>query len=97
MFLWYMTDEPVRVPHRSFYGGLWSDHFLVTIFSKSLLVDINSRIVAKPEHNCESSYVRVAGFALKMPLKLLRYCRKTRIHNRQATSAGAMLSGAIVR
>ena len=31
------------------------------------------------------------AFALKMPLKLSRYCRKTRIHNTQATRAGAMV------
>jgi hypothetical protein len=47
--------------------------------------------------DCEAIYACVAGFALKMPLKLSRYCRKTRIHNTQATSAGAMLPGAIVR
>ena len=46
---------------------------------------------------CEAIYACVAGFVLKMPLKLSRYCRKTRIHNTQATSAGAMLPGAIVR
>ena len=42
-------------------------------------------------------YACVAGFPLKIPLNLSRYCRKTRIHNPQATSAGAMLPGAIVR
>jgi hypothetical protein len=46
---------------------------------------------------CEAIYACVAGFVLKMPLKLSRYCRKTRIHNTLATSAGAMLPGAIVR
>jgi hypothetical protein len=46
---------------------------------------------------CEAIYACVAGFTLKMRLKLSRYCRKTRIHNTQATSAGAMLPGAIVR
>src|ERR1700675_4690598 len=45
----------------------------------------------------ETIYACVAGFALKMPLKLSRYCRKTRIHNTQATSAGAMLPGASAR
>ena len=37
------------------------------------------------------------GVALKILLKLERYCRKTRIHNTQATSAGGILAGAIVR
>jgi hypothetical protein len=43
------------------------------------------------------NYACVAAFALKMPLKLSRYCRKTRIHNTQATRAGAMVLGDIVR
>src|ERR1700688_1762817 len=42
-------------------------------------------------------YACIAAFALKMPLKLSRYCRKTTIHNTQATSAGAMVPGDIVR
>src|SRR5579864_8145855 len=46
---------------------------------------------------CDAIYACVAAFALKMPLKLSRYCRKTRIHNTHAISAGAMLLGAIVR
>src|ERR1700733_746997 len=46
---------------------------------------------------CDAIYACVAAFALKMPLKLSRYCRKTRIHNTQATRAGAMVAGDIVR
>src|SRR5580704_970468 len=46
---------------------------------------------------CDAIYACVAAFALKMPLKLSRYCRKTRIHNTQATRAGAMVPGDIVR
>src|SRR5579864_4661401 len=46
---------------------------------------------------CDAIYACVAAFALKMPLKLSRYCRKTRIHNTHAISAGAMLLGDIVR
>ena len=46
---------------------------------------------------CEAIYACVAGLALKMPLKLSRYCRKTSTHSTEATSAGAMLDGAIVR
>jgi hypothetical protein len=44
----------------------------------------------------ETIYARVAGFAVKMPLKLSRYCRKTSTHNMQATSAGAMVLGDMV-
>jgi hypothetical protein len=51
----------------------------------------------RPKQFMPASYACVAGFALKMPAKLSRYCRKTRIHNTQATSAGAMVPGAIVR
>ena len=51
----------------------------------------------RTSHTAKTIYRCVAGFALKMPLKFSRYCRKTRIHNTQATSAGAMPSGAIVR
>src|ERR1700745_2012416 len=47
--------------------------------------------------HCDAIYACVAAFALKMPLKLSRYCRKTRIHNTQATRAGAMVPGDIVR
>src|ERR1700747_63839 len=46
---------------------------------------------------CDAIYSCVAAFALKMPLKLSRYCRKTKIHNTQATRAGAMVPGDIVR
>src|SRR6476620_4688220 len=46
---------------------------------------------------CDAIYACVAAFALKIPLKLSRYCRKTRIHNTQATRAGAMVPGDIVR
>ena len=46
---------------------------------------------------CDAVYACVAAFALKMPLKLSRYWRKTRIHNTQATRAGAMVPGDIVR
>src|SRR6202008_3543606 len=46
---------------------------------------------------CDAIYACVAAFALKMPLKFSRYCRKTRIHNTQATRAGAMVPGDIVR
>lgn len=45
----------------------------------------------------DAIYACVAAFALKIPLKLSRYCRKTRIHNTQATRAGAMVPGDIVR
>ena len=45
----------------------------------------------------DAIYACIAAFALKMPLKLSRYCRKTRIHNTQATRAGAMVPGDIVR
>src|SRR5579864_6531617 len=50
-----------------------------------------------PFISCDAVYACVAPFALKIPLKLSRYCRKTRIHNTQATRAGAMVSGDIVR
>src|SRR5579871_391177 len=46
---------------------------------------------------CDAIHACVAALALKMPLKLSRYCRKTRIHNTQATSAGAIVPGDIVR
>src|SRR5579862_9290152 len=46
--------------------------------------------------HCDAIYSCVAALALKMPLKLSRYCRKTRIHNTQATRAGAMVPGDIV-
>src|ERR1700751_4217101 len=46
---------------------------------------------------CDAIHACVAALAVKMPLKLSRYCRKTRIHNTQATSAGPMVPGAIVR
>jgi hypothetical protein len=47
--------------------------------------------------HCDAIYACVAAFAVKMPLKLSRYCRKTRIHNTEATRAGAMVPGDIVR
>src|SRR5450755_1727749 len=45
----------------------------------------------------EANYPRAAGLAARTPLKLLRYCGKTSTHSTQATNAGTMLSGAIVR
>jgi len=41
----------------------------------------------------EADYPFTTGFTAKMPLKLLRYCRKTSTHSTQATSAGAMPGG----
>jgi hypothetical protein len=46
---------------------------------------------------CDALHGCVAGFALKIPLKLLRYWRKTSIQSTEATRAGAMLAGAKVR
>jgi hypothetical protein len=59
----------------------------------------HGRMLLKSIHRslCDAIYSCVAAFALKMPLKLSRYCRKTKIHNTEATRAGAMVPGDIVR
>jgi hypothetical protein len=67
--------------------------FLVNLYAEACPIKASD----KQQHTSEAIYAWVAGFALKMPLKLSRYRRKTRTHNTQATSAGAMLPGAIVR
>ena len=58
---------------------------------------LRSKETPHATYTAKGIYGYVAGFALKMPLNLSRYCRKTRIHNTQATSAGVMVPGAIVR
>ena len=42
---------------------------------------------------CYAVRAVVAGFAVKMPLKLSRYGIKTTTHSTQATSAGAIVAG----
>ena len=49
-------------------------------------------------HAANAIYACVAGLALKMPLKLSRYCRKTRIHSTAGRPGRERCSpGAIVR
>jgi DNA invertase Pin-like site-specific DNA recombinase len=64
---------------------------------KTRLAQMGFWMGGPPGYGWDVIYACVAAFALKMPLKLSRYCRKTRIHNTQATSAGAMVPGDIVR